>query len=72
MNPTCRRLYRDWDDALGGLREDFFVEAMTLGGAEMEVLTSTRGAETPDDLVEIDGQRMCPERKEAVRHSSSP
>lgn len=61
MTPPCRLLYRDWDDALGGLREDFFVEAMTQAGTEMEYLKSTRGAKTPDYLVEIGGEKVAAE-----------
>ncbi|MCU0305860.1 MAG: AAA family ATPase [Thermoanaerobaculales bacterium] len=61
MTPPCRLLYREWDDALGGLREDFFVEAMTQGGAAIEYLKSTRGAKTPDYLVEIEGQKVAAE-----------
>lgn len=61
MTPPCRLLHREWDDALGGLREDFFVEAMTQGGAAIEYLKSTRGAKTPDYLVEIDDQKVAAE-----------
>jgi len=61
MSPPCRLLYRDWDDALGGLREDFFVEAMGQAGIELEYLKSTRGAKTPDYLVELDGEKIAAE-----------
>jgi predicted AAA+ superfamily ATPase len=61
MTLPSRLLYRDWDDALGGLREDFFVEAMTQAGVELEYLKSTRGAKTPDYLVEIDGEKVAAE-----------
>ena len=61
MTPPCRLLYRDWDDALGGLREDFFVEAMNQAGVALEYLKSTRGAKTPDYLVEIDGEKVAAE-----------
>ncbi len=61
MAPPCRLLYRDWDDALGGLREDFFVEAMSQAGIGLEYLKSTRGAKTPDYLIEHDGERLAVE-----------
>jgi predicted AAA+ superfamily ATPase len=61
MAPPCRLLYRDWDDALGGLREDFFVEAMSQAGIELEYLKSTRGAKTPDYLIEREGEKLAVE-----------
>jgi hypothetical protein len=61
MTPPCRLLHRDWEDSIGGLREDFFVEAMTQAGIELEYLKSTRGAKTPDYLVEIDGEKVAAE-----------
>lgn len=61
MTPPCRLLYRNWDDALGGVREDFFVEAMNQAGIELEYLKSTRGAKTPDYLIDRDGERLAVE-----------
>lgn len=61
MTPPCRLLYREWDDAVGGLREDFFVEAMSQAGVELEYLKSTRGAKTPDYLVEHGGAKLAVE-----------
>ena len=61
MTPPIRLLYRSWDDALGGLREDFFVEAMTQAGIELQYLKSTRGAKTPDYLIENAGAKMAAE-----------
>ena len=52
MTPPTRLLYRDLEDALGGLREDFFVEAMRQAGIHFQYLKSTRGAKTPDYLIE--------------------
>ena len=54
MAPPYRLLYRDYDDALGGLREDFFAESMRQAGQSFHYLKSTRGTKTPDFL--IDGQ----------------
>ena len=51
MAPPCRLLYREPDDAIGGLREDFFVEMLRQARHEFGYLKSTRGAKTPDYLV---------------------
>ena len=51
MAPPCRLLYRERDDAIGGLREDFFVEMLQQAGIQFNYLKSTRGAKTPDYLV---------------------
>lgn len=51
MTPPCRLLYRDLEDAIGGLREDFFVDALRQAGIELSYLKSTRGEKTPDYLV---------------------
>lgn len=50
-----RLLYRSYEEALGGLREDFFVEAAKACGFDIRYLKSTRGAKTPDYV--IDGRR---------------
>jgi hypothetical protein len=59
MAPPTRLLYRDYEDALGGLREDFSVEAMTQAGIRFEYLKSTRGAKTPDYLIADAPQRLA-------------
>ncbi|MFA6637000.1 MAG: AAA family ATPase [Candidatus Omnitrophota bacterium] len=46
-----RLLYKPFDEAIGGLREDFFVGALRALGKEIFYLKSTRGAKTPDYLV---------------------
>jgi len=51
MAPPCRLLYRDYDEAIGGLREDFFVESMRQAGIRFHYLKSTRGAKTPDYMI---------------------
>lgn len=51
MAPPCRLLYREPDEAIGGLREDYFVEAMRQADIEFSYLKSTRGAKTPDYLL---------------------
>jgi predicted AAA+ superfamily ATPase len=51
MMPPCRLLYRDVEDAIGGLREDYFVDMLRQAGIALRYLKSTRGAKTPDYLV---------------------
>lgn len=46
-----RLLYRPLTEAIGGLREDFFVEAFRALGKGIFYLKSTRGQKTPDYLV---------------------
>ncbi len=46
-----RLLYRPFDEAIGGLREDFFVEALRALDKEVFYLKSVRGQKTPDYLV---------------------
>lgn len=47
-----RLLFRDPEDAIGGLREDFFAEMMRHTGTPIHYLKNTRGAKTPDYLLE--------------------
>ncbi len=55
-----RLLYSDRDICLGGLREDFFVEAMKMRGREIFYLKNRRGAKTPDFLCQCgDTQVIC-------------
>ncbi len=46
-----RLLFRPFDEAIGGLREDFFVEALRALGKTVFYLKSMRGQKTPDYLV---------------------
>ncbi|MFA5143476.1 MAG: AAA family ATPase [Candidatus Omnitrophota bacterium] len=46
-----RLLYRPLDEAIGGLREDFFVEAFKALGKEIFYLKSVRGKKTPDYII---------------------
>ncbi|MDA3951642.1 MAG: AAA family ATPase [Spirochaeta sp.] len=50
-----RLLYQDYDQAIGALREEFFVLAMRQHGVEIDYLKSTRGAKTPDYILSCDG-----------------
>jgi len=51
LAPPYRLLYRDLPDALGGMREDYFAEAMRQRGVEFWYLKTKRGAKTPDFVV---------------------
>lgn len=46
-----RLLYKEYSEALGALREDFFAEMLTNSGNEIYYLKSTRGAKTPDFII---------------------
>ena len=46
-----RLLYKQFDEAIGGLREDFFVESFKASGKEIFYLKSTRGEKTPDYII---------------------
>jgi uncharacterized protein len=48
MAPPYRLLFRDYADAIGGLREDYFAEAMRQRNASFCYLKTTRGTKTPD------------------------
>ena len=50
-----RLLYQDWSQCVGAIREDFFAETMKMKNYPFHYLKTTRGAKTPDFLVE-DGQ----------------
>ncbi len=54
-----RLLYRDLSDAIGGLREDFFAEAMRQAQMDFSYLKSTRGQKTPDYLVDHGGEKLA-------------
>ena len=47
-----RLLFRDLEDAIGGLREDFALEMLKGAGYSCFYLKTTRGQKTPDYLVE--------------------
>ncbi|MBI4351587.1 MAG: ATP-binding protein [Elusimicrobia bacterium] len=51
-----RLLYRSYEDAAGGLREDFAAQALRMRCGGLHYLKSTRGEKTPDFLVEEDGK----------------
>ncbi len=50
--PPYRLLYRQYEECIGALREDFFVDAISRITSELDYLKGTRGEKTPDYLVE--------------------
>ncbi len=57
MNLPYRLLYKEYDEAIGGLREDFFVESMKMSGKNINYLKTKKGKKTPDYLVEDNGAK---------------
>ena len=51
LSVPYRLLYRDIKDCIGGLREDFFADAMRYSGTSFHYLKTKRGAKTPDFLL---------------------
>lgn len=56
-----RLLYRDYDEALGAIREDFFAEVMRMTGNEFYYLKTNRGKKTPDFLIQDKEGKMVVE-----------
>ncbi len=61
MAPPLRLLYKQDDAAMGGIREDFFAEAMCSAGIEISYLKGTRGQKTPDYLLRDSKEKMVVE-----------
>ena len=53
-----RLLFSPWEKALGGIREDFFIEAMRMAGHSVQYLKSVRGAKTPDYIIKNDSKDL--------------
>ncbi len=51
MRLPFRLLYKDYQEVVGGMREDFAVEMLQMKKCEFYYLKSTRGTKTPDFLV---------------------
>lgn len=51
MAVPYRLLYRDFEDSIGGLREDFFVDMMRHSNTPVHYLKTKRLAKTPDYLL---------------------
>lgn len=58
MSPPYRLLFRDRQQCTGGLREDFFVEALRMQGKKIYYLKNRRGAKTPDFLVDVGNDQI--------------
>lgn len=56
-----RLLYRDYEQAIGELREDFAAQALVMRSGSIRYLKSTRGEKTPDFLVEEEGKEIVVE-----------
>lgn len=54
--PPYRLLFRPYSDAIGALREDFFVDSISRLGIQLDYLKGTRGEKTPDYQV---GNLVC-------------
>jgi len=61
MSLPHRLLYLDHDNAIGGLREDFFVEMLWQAELDFRYLKSTRGAKTPDFIIKGKDERLVVE-----------
>ncbi len=61
MNLPFRLLYKKYEEAIGGMREDFFVECMKISGNKINYLKTKKGKKTPDYLVEENGTRYIVE-----------
>ena len=51
LAPPFRLLFKDYSECIGALREDFLIEMLTASGFEYFYLKSTRGAKTPDFII---------------------
>ena len=51
LAPPYRLLYRSYDECIGALREDFFVDSCSALGLETTYLKTKRGEKTPDYLI---------------------
>ncbi|MBA7692908.1 hypothetical protein ES703_101481 [subsurface metagenome] len=56
-----RLLFREYGDTIGALREDFLSEALLMAGISFSYLKSTRGAKTPDYLLNLGQEQIIVE-----------
>lgn len=56
-----RLLYKDWDQCIGAIREDFCAEMLTMCGYRFHYLKTKRGAKTPDFHVVYGNKRLVVE-----------
>lgn len=57
LAPPFRLLFKEYDECIGALREDFIVEMLAASGIQYNYLKTTRGAKTPDFLIDDGGVR---------------
>jgi predicted AAA+ superfamily ATPase len=53
-----RLLYREYQEVIGGLREDFFIETLLINNIPFYYLKSTQGRKTPDYLISVNDEKM--------------
>jgi predicted AAA+ superfamily ATPase len=58
LTPPIRLLYRDYEDCIGGLREDFAVQMLKEKGFNLYYLKGPKGEKRPDYLIEIDDKKI--------------
>ena len=51
MSIPYRLLFREYEDVIGGIREDYFAESMYMAGFQLKYLKSTKGKKTPDFII---------------------
>jgi hypothetical protein len=56
-----RLLYKDYEQSIGGVREDFFAEIMRMKGYQVHYLKTNRGAKTPDFLIRVGNKDIVAE-----------
>jgi len=61
LAPPFRLLFRDYQECIGGLREDFFVEMLGSAGLDFHYLKTTRGGKIPDYLVHEGNEKIIAE-----------
>ena len=54
-------MYKEYTEAIGGLREDFFAEMLIQKNYPFSYLKSVRGAKTPDYLIELKHEKIIVE-----------
>jgi uncharacterized protein len=61
LAPPFRLLFKEYEECIGPLREDFFIEMLTAAQFKYSYLKSTRGAKTPDYLIQNGDERIVVE-----------
>ncbi len=57
MNLPYRLLYKEYQEAVGGLREDFFVECIKISNKKINYLKTKKGKKTPDYIIDEKGSK---------------